>query len=36
MAEKRYAIVRVDNKCPVVLGEDINLTDRIKMFPKGE
>jgi len=33
MNEKRYSIVRVDNKCPVVLEEDINLTDRIKMFP---
>ena len=29
---KRYAIVRVDNKCPVVLEEDISTVDRIKMF----
>lgn len=30
---KRYAIVRVDNRCPVEEEEDIYLTDRIKMFP---
>ena len=29
---KRYAIVRVDNKCPVNLEEDISTVDRIKMF----
>ena len=30
---KRYAIVRVDNRCPVEEEEDIYLIDRIKMFP---
>lgn len=29
---KRYAIVRVDDKCPVNLEEDISTVDRIKMF----
>lgn len=33
MAQKRYAIVRVDNRCPVEEEENIYLTDRIKMFP---
>lgn len=33
MTEKRYAIVRVDNRCPVEEEEDICLVDRIKMFP---
>ena len=33
MAEKRYVIVRVDNRCPVEEEEDICLVDRIKMFP---
>lgn len=32
MNKKRYAIVRVDNKCPVNLEEDISTVDRIKMF----
>lgn len=32
MAEKRYAIVRVDNRCPVEEEEDISEIDRIKMF----
>ena len=31
--QKRYAIVRVDNRCPVEEEEDICLVDRIKMFP---
>ena len=29
----RYAIVRVDERCPVEEEEDISLVDRIKMFP---
>ena len=33
MKEKRYSIVRVDNRCPVEEEEDIYLIDRIKMFP---
>ena len=33
MNKKRYAIVRVDNRCPVEEEEDICLVDRIKMFP---
>ena len=33
MEEKRYSIVRVDNRCPVEEEEDICLVDRIKMFP---
>lgn len=32
MPNKRYVIVRVDNKCPVNLEEDISTVDRIKMF----
>lgn len=30
--QKKYAIVRVDNKCPVNLEEDISTVDRVKMF----
>lgn len=33
MKEKRYVIVRVDDRCPVEEEEDIYLVDRIKMFP---
>lgn len=33
MEEKRYAIVRVDDRCPVEEEEDISLGDRIRMFP---
>lgn len=33
MNKKRYAIVRVDERCPVEEEEDISLVDRIKMFP---
>lgn len=29
----RYAIVRVDNRCPVAVEDDIDFIDRIKMFP---
>lgn len=31
--EKRYSIVRVDDRCPVEVEENIYLIDRIKMFP---
>ena len=31
--EKRYAIVRVDERCPIEEEEDICLVDRTKMFP---
>ena len=31
--QNRYSIVRVDDRCPVEVEEDIYLTDRIKMFP---
>lgn len=31
--EKRYAIVRVDDRCPVENEEEIYLIDRVKMFP---
>lgn len=33
MSKPRYAIVRVDNRCPVEEEEDVYLIDRIKMFP---
>ena len=33
MSKKRYAIVRVDDRCPVENEEEIYLTDRVKMFP---
>ena len=31
--EKRYAIVRVDDRCPVENEEEIYLVDRVVMFP---
>ena len=31
--EKRYALVRVDDRCPVENEEEIYLVDRVKMFP---
>ena len=33
MENKRYAIVRVDDRCPVENEEEIYLIDRVKMFP---
>lgn len=31
--KERYAIVRVDGRCPVENEEEIYLIDRVKMFP---